>query len=773
MNPEIESLMSQYLDGRVTAEEAAALAKILSENPEAAERFAELTRTDEGLRVALKAESRSALFTSRLRAKADSKSGAGTETDSAKRAPDRRRWLAAAAGLAVLGGSALWFSRDGTVPTVVMDWAKSRVKRNSDPGSSTVLADTLRVERPVDQAAELRRKLRGFAIPSLHMRSMALSEALNTLNRQWTDLPHKDSADAQRVKIDLASSARKEWAEGGGAEPVVTVDIPGISLHTALNLIAAQAGMKVEVSADSVSLEPEPPQAPAKADGEDRTWTFPLAKATVDTFLASIAPKPETPAPVTLGVNFTSTNDTVMGVAGVTGPMVRTETGLGSAAEGAAEAASGATGIGGTATVMSRIADAPAQADRLPALAASSDGTIHGEVITGKPVTQAGETVMADAITFYRGSALSLQASPQSDGLVSGVMMDGGAETVPASGVEAGSPPAEAGIRLTQANPSGGPVPERLTQAITFATLQAEQRDLQELSYGWLVQEGTQGGIGTQPQNVVVTGPESPELYGRRVWSGALLLNAGGSQTAGQPQPWYFNPGNVMAVPGQGEAAPSVPDNLPAWLATFGLSGEAVSHDVENGVLSITGSPAALRVASAAVAALTESAQSGVSVEMRVLDLGDLPRPDLSGGKGVGGVDPAEVEALCRKAASHPGSACVRLPVVPGVREQAVDFKIENGSAATTASQRLTAGGLARNSISGNASSVHAMALEASVTADKKGERWTVNLNIKDGNSKAEMNSKFDLMEGAWLVCEGDTQGSLYLFRLRSAALTQ
>ena len=31
-----------------------------------------------------------------------------------------------------------------------------------------------------------------------------------------------------------------------------------------------------------------------------------------------------------------------------------------------------------------------------------------------------------------------------------------------------------------------------------------------------------------------------------------------------------------------------VPDTLPAWLASFGLSAESVKHDAENGVLSIT-----------------------------------------------------------------------------------------------------------------------------------------------------------------------------------------
>ncbi|MES2707937.1 MAG: hypothetical protein V4726_15195 [Verrucomicrobiota bacterium] len=800
MNPEIESLMNQYLDGRVTPEEAAALAEILSRDPEAAARFAELTRMDEGLRVALKAESRSALFASRLKSNAESAAAA----TSAKRPADRRRWLAAAAGLAVLGGTAWWFSRDGAVPAVVMEWAKSRVKRSGDDGGSPgAPADALRVDRPVDQAAGLRRKLRGFAIPQLHLRSMAVSDALNTLNRQWTDLPHKDPADARDVKIGLAASARKLWPKRE-QEPVVTVDIPGISLHTALSLVAAQAGLRMEVTADSVSLKPEPPAEEKKGEAGDKTWTFPLAKATADTFLASISPKRDgvpvkewaskeayekgmqadrwvgkvfatggggqSRSQILQADEFIFGKEVVQAGGIVVSPQPVEPVPAARLTGGAAEygfSYSAQVDGGAPAPVISEVGVAMNDGTQLSFVAVDSAGA--GAVVLGEPVTENPQSPATQP-----GGAQSVEITSrfvnENDKNDFLLVQNGGGQTADVkvlNGFPQGASADQYGANISTFAPAADK-----SVNVTVTMLNAEQRNLNELGYNWLLGPTRTGAQGP-PQNGVISGQETAG-HTRRIWGEAEMpdtLSYRITNPSGpQPEPWYFKMAGATQI---GVGVPEVPATLPAWLASFGVSGESVSHDAENGVLSVTGGPAALRVASAAVAALTESAQSGVSVEMRVVDLGDLPKPDLNPEKGPGRMDPAEVDALCKKADSHPGSACVRLPVAPGALSLTMNFKIENGRTQTLARLRGSSDDSFQRKVPGDASAVPGMALDASVTPEKRGERWTVNLELKDGNSKSEMNSRFDLMEGSWQVSEGATPGRLYLFRLRSAAVIQ
>lgn len=284
LNPDSENLMARYLDGRLNAAEASELAELLTADPQAAERFAELTRVDEALRVELKAERRSGLFAARMER--------GIKPAKPSRQPaDRRRWLTAAAGLTVMGAGALWLAGNKSPEAVGRELVQSKLNNRTfagdafDPDYRTAFGG-----RTADAAADLRRKLRGFALPPLQMRGTAVSDALAMLRQQWTDLPHRHASAGKAVKIDFSPGVRQLWPTRED-EPLVTLDVPGVSLQTALNLLAAQAGLRVDVTATTVSLERDPRVAESAAQAE-KTWTFPLPKATADVFLASFAQKP-------------------------------------------------------------------------------------------------------------------------------------------------------------------------------------------------------------------------------------------------------------------------------------------------------------------------------------------------------------------------------------------------------------------------------------------------------------------------------------------------
>lgn len=299
MNPEHETLFHRYLDAHATPEEAAALAELLVRDPAAADRFASLCRLDEALRVEFKAEARSAVFIRRL----NDQAGTTMKEPAAKRtvfsANSRGRWAAAAAVLALLGAT-VWMNH----------WMSGVASRSAVSGSSGPHrsagggADSMGnlssgvADRGSNPAAELRRKLRGFALPLLHVRSVPLSDALATLNHQWKDLPHVNPGAAETVGIAVAPEAISVW-KSKAEEPQVTLDIPGLSLYTALDLIAAQAGLKVVVSDHKVRLEPDP----KVAESAEKTWTLELAKSSVETFMAALPSKaPE----VLLGRTLTS-----------------------------------------------------------------------------------------------------------------------------------------------------------------------------------------------------------------------------------------------------------------------------------------------------------------------------------------------------------------------------------------------------------------------------------------------------------------------------------
>lgn len=787
MNSDIESLMSQYLDGRMSPGEAAELSRILIENPEAAARFAELTRVDEGLRVALKAESRSEIFAARLR----SKSKADSETAKTT-APDRRRWLAAAAGLAVLGGTAWWFTRDHTVPTVVMDWAKSRVKRspgnsgNGDDSGSLGSAD-LRASLPVDEAATLRRKLRNFAIPYLHMRSMPVSDALNTLALQWTSLPHVKAEDAEKVKISLADSVRKRWPTTD-KEPVVSVDIPNLSLHTALNLVAAQAGLKMDVTADSITLLPDEssakaaPLASADAKPEElKTWTFPLTKPVADSFLASLNQRQQasdaSSSSLAGGRAWAAQPDSSAGAAHYNFSYAWQKNPPASIA-GVAGAGPASDTPSANLELSFRVADVVADVIRQNETAALNDAaalyavkaaSARTENVEGALDQAVSGTVLTDEVLLE--STLQDQASPELPSLAAtdivikakppveilsfdtispteGTVADGdpavnqahsyylaetdaGPRTV-TLGVEAGT---FMGVRSDSSAQSAPPVATTTGQAqVTVAMLSAAENDRKVLSDSWL--EGKAADTDKLGKPVTFT-------------------------TRFVQDPRWVNASTLFIT--------QPPATLDTWLT--GLSGGgSLAHDTENNVLSVTGTASELRTASAAMAALTESVQWGVSLDARYIELGDLPAPELNRAGNSPTLSADQVEKLCKAANTTPGSACARLPMTLGPLEKPIRLSIKNGTAKTIADGLSSSEEHKLKLVLGDAPGTPQLLLDASVTAAKQGERWTLTTGLKDGAS--ELNNKASLMDGSWLVIES-TNGRYLLLRPRSANVTQ
>ena len=265
-------LMEKYLNGTLTTAEAATLAQALAENPALANEFAAATRMESELRGALKDDGRTVFYTRRMERAAEE----------AATVVVRRRWprvLAAAAGIAVLAGAgwALLDSSHKSLVEKVRGGSRSGGKTASETGDGAAVYAAMARE---GEAAALQRKLRRFVASGGAIRSTYVTQALALLERQWKESPHADPQ-AKAVAFTVAESVRKLWPKPED-EPAVSLEIPGISLLTSMELIAAQSGLRVKVSGNGVSLEPET----QKDDGKPRTWTLPLTAAAFNNFLS-------------------------------------------------------------------------------------------------------------------------------------------------------------------------------------------------------------------------------------------------------------------------------------------------------------------------------------------------------------------------------------------------------------------------------------------------------------------------------------------------------
>ncbi len=274
MNATLPELIEKHLNATLTSVEAATLAQAMMENPALAEEFVAATRLEAALFASLKDKERTALYTRRMER-------AASETEPAR---TRRPWpvksLAAAAGIAALIGI-------GWRLTEAEPAGKLQVKRGpasatpGDTGEGNSLSPSGGTR--IADASSMKRKLRRFASTTNHLRSVPVSQALAALQSEWTGYTHRDAKDKEAVFV-VADAARKQWPKPED-EPTVSLEIPGISLLTSLELIAVQAGLKATVTAAGVSLDPET----RRDDGKPRKWTIPLSVASVSTFMREVS----------------------------------------------------------------------------------------------------------------------------------------------------------------------------------------------------------------------------------------------------------------------------------------------------------------------------------------------------------------------------------------------------------------------------------------------------------------------------------------------------
>jgi hypothetical protein len=269
MNPLIE----KYLNASLTAGEAAALAQALAENPALADEFAAATRMECDLRVGCKEQAHTALYTRRMERAAEE-----TETPAAR----RRSWskpLAAAAGVALLAGGGMAFL-EFRQQSVAQPEPPPRGKISRVP-ALIAEASTAAGAAPRGDAAAMKRKLRRFVAGSAAVRGVPVSQALSSLESQWKSFDHRDAKEKDAVAFTIADAVLKTWANPDD-EPRVNLEIPGISLLTSVELIAAQAGLRAAVTPVGVTLEPEK----RADDGRPRTWNLQLPAETFTAFLA-------------------------------------------------------------------------------------------------------------------------------------------------------------------------------------------------------------------------------------------------------------------------------------------------------------------------------------------------------------------------------------------------------------------------------------------------------------------------------------------------------
>ncbi len=132
--------------------------------------------------------------------------------------------------------------------------------------------------RPSVAVQAMRRHLREFIIPWPNIKSLPVSDALALLHYHWHTLPHETEAIPPATFI-LSESAAQQVA---AAQPPVRVslEIPGVSLLTHLQLLAAQAGLHLRVTESGAITE----TSHNRASPEIETTSFPLAALTLQHF---------------------------------------------------------------------------------------------------------------------------------------------------------------------------------------------------------------------------------------------------------------------------------------------------------------------------------------------------------------------------------------------------------------------------------------------------------------------------------------------------------
>lgn len=126
---------------------------------------------------------------------------------------------------------------------------------------------------------EMKRRLREFVIPDPAVRELPVADALGVLQEHWQSLPHgTDRAPAAEFLLDAAAA---EWIGNATPPQTISLEIPRVSILTNLRLLAAQTGLKVEVTATGVILRPDTGHSGA---GSPQPARFPLSSHALNRF---------------------------------------------------------------------------------------------------------------------------------------------------------------------------------------------------------------------------------------------------------------------------------------------------------------------------------------------------------------------------------------------------------------------------------------------------------------------------------------------------------
>lgn len=104
-----------------------------------------------------------------------------------------------------------------------------------------------------EELKEMRRRLREFIIPRPDIKTLTVPDALALLENHWLTLPH-DTDQVPPASFTLDQGALKH-VTANHPPMLVTLEIPGVSLLTNLNLLAAQAGLQSVVTKSGAVLE--------------------------------------------------------------------------------------------------------------------------------------------------------------------------------------------------------------------------------------------------------------------------------------------------------------------------------------------------------------------------------------------------------------------------------------------------------------------------------------------------------------------------------------
>ena len=104
-----------------------------------------------------------------------------------------------------------------------------------------------------EEVKDMRRRLREFIVPLPGVHSLSVPDALALLQNHWLTLPHEtDAIPPATFTLDPAAA---DQITATVPPPLVSLEIPGVSLLTNLRLLAAQAGLKVTVTKSGAVLQ--------------------------------------------------------------------------------------------------------------------------------------------------------------------------------------------------------------------------------------------------------------------------------------------------------------------------------------------------------------------------------------------------------------------------------------------------------------------------------------------------------------------------------------